>query len=898
MSLSNILYTIILYPLVQLIEISYKIFDKLFSNTGFSVIGVSLTVTLLCLPLYIVAEHWQKVERDTQTKLKPGIDRIKSTFKGDEQYMILNTFYKQNHYHPMMALRSSFGLLIQVPFFMAAYSCLSNMPALQGQSFLFIRDMGQQDALFMIGAFPVNVLPIAMTLINIIAGAIYTKGFPIKEKLQIYGMALLFLVVLYESPSGLVLYWTMNNVFSLVKNIFYKLKHPVWTLYILMAIGLLGTVVFILFIYSGGISNTKRISASLPLLLCIPLPLYLKFINYLIDTKFVRLRDNKKERHLLFIFSSIACLLITGFLLPSSLITSSVQEFSNIGSFGCPTTFVFSTFWQSFGIFIFWAFCIYFLFNNKVQTVISVLFTLGLFLGVINSFIFAGDYGSMDVTLKFLDGIKTQSILFILINLSFCLLTVLVIFLFFILKKESWLKSVVSILCLVFVVLGIKNSIQIKSEYNEFQEILSKKENIDSDFSTKFHLSKTKKNVVVFMLDRAESSFFNDIYEEQNSIKEQFVGFTFYPNTISANGHTLMGSPGLYGGYEYTPSEMNKNPNKTLKEKHNEALLLMPRIFSEQADYRVVCSDLSWGNYSYVSDMSFTKAYEKIDGINLYGHYSSEFKKEYLSDGQSNNLFETVNRNLIWVSFFRQSLAIIRPAIYYKGSWWASETAEDLDSFIDIISELKYLPKLTDFSSDSGTLSIITNDATHKGINISSLNLVSSSTISEKYKNDDSYIIQVVAYKFLADWFEFLKKNNCYDNTKIIIVADHGIGYRNYEKYDNAFLENYDKDHLNPVLLVKDFNATGELKIDNTFMTNADVPTLALKDIVQNPKNPFTGKEINSDSKKDGFLVTTDELFMPYYSKSEYVFTTNPNSWYRVKDNIFIDSNWKKEIVK
>ena len=148
MTFGNILYTVILYPLVQIIEISYFLFDKLFDNTGIAILGVSLTVTLLCLPLYIVAEHWQQVERDTQKTLKPVIDRIKSVFKGDEQYMILSTFYKQNHYHPMMALRSSFGLLIQVQFFMAAYSCLSKMPALQGESFLFIKNLGQPDSIF------------------------------------------------------------------------------------------------------------------------------------------------------------------------------------------------------------------------------------------------------------------------------------------------------------------------------------------------------------------------------------------------------------------------------------------------------------------------------------------------------------------------------------------------------------------------------------------------------------------------------------------------------------------------------------------------------------------------------------------------------------------------------
>ena len=171
------LYTIIIYPLIQLIEFAFMLFYNVFKNEGISVIGVSLAVSIGTLPLYIVAEHWQQVQRDIEKKLDPGIKRIKSVFKGDEQYRILSTFYRQNHYHPLMALRSSFGLLIQVPFFIAAYSFLSNLPVLQGQPFFFIHDMGPQDALFHIGNFPVNVLPIAMTLINWVAGAIYTKGF-------------------------------------------------------------------------------------------------------------------------------------------------------------------------------------------------------------------------------------------------------------------------------------------------------------------------------------------------------------------------------------------------------------------------------------------------------------------------------------------------------------------------------------------------------------------------------------------------------------------------------------------------------------------------------------------------------------------------------------------------
>ncbi|MBR4387258.1 MAG: hypothetical protein IKP51_12140 [Treponema sp.] len=123
----SILYTVIIYPIRQVIEFFYVLFSQASKNQGISVIGVSLVFTLLCLPLYVVAEHWQEIERAVQIKMKPQIKRIKKAFKGDEQYMMLSTYYKQQHYHPLMALRSSFGLLIQIPFFIAAYSFLSHL---------------------------------------------------------------------------------------------------------------------------------------------------------------------------------------------------------------------------------------------------------------------------------------------------------------------------------------------------------------------------------------------------------------------------------------------------------------------------------------------------------------------------------------------------------------------------------------------------------------------------------------------------------------------------------------------------------------------------------------------------------------------------------------------------
>ena len=102
----DVLYTIIIYPIVQIIEFVFVFVEKVFKVTGLSIISVSAAVSVLCLPLYAVAEKWQQVERDTQKRLKPKVDKIKNVFRDDEQYMILSTYYRQNHYHPVYAMRT------------------------------------------------------------------------------------------------------------------------------------------------------------------------------------------------------------------------------------------------------------------------------------------------------------------------------------------------------------------------------------------------------------------------------------------------------------------------------------------------------------------------------------------------------------------------------------------------------------------------------------------------------------------------------------------------------------------------------------------------------------------------------------------------------------------------
>lgn len=66
------LFTIVIEPLVQILEFFYSVFYKMTDNEGLSVIGLSFVVTFCTLPLYMVAERWQEVQRRAETALMGG----------------------------------------------------------------------------------------------------------------------------------------------------------------------------------------------------------------------------------------------------------------------------------------------------------------------------------------------------------------------------------------------------------------------------------------------------------------------------------------------------------------------------------------------------------------------------------------------------------------------------------------------------------------------------------------------------------------------------------------------------------------------------------------------------------------------------------------------------------
>ncbi|MBQ3647344.1 MAG: YidC/Oxa1 family membrane protein insertase, partial [Spirochaetia bacterium] len=187
-----------------------------------SIILLSLSVTIIMFPLFYIAEVWKRKEQEVEKRMKKRLAYIKKYYTGQKRYCMIKATHRLEGYTAASSFRTSFGLLIQIPFFFAAYHLLSHYEPYRGVSWLFIKDFALPDGLL----WGLNLLPIAMTVINIVSSSIYMRGSRAKDIVELYVMAGVFLLLLYASPAALVLYWTMNNVFSVGKSLIFLRLFP------------------------------------------------------------------------------------------------------------------------------------------------------------------------------------------------------------------------------------------------------------------------------------------------------------------------------------------------------------------------------------------------------------------------------------------------------------------------------------------------------------------------------------------------------------------------------------------------------------------------------------------------------------------------------------------------
>jgi len=127
-------------------------------------------------------------------------------------------FMKENKVSP---LGGCLPMLIQIPIFFGFYRMLQSAIELRGARFLWACDLSQPDTVGIIPGlnFPINPLPLIMGVTQFWQVHLTPPSpgvDPVQQKIMKY-MPLMFLVILYNFSAGLALYWTVQNLLTIVQ---------------------------------------------------------------------------------------------------------------------------------------------------------------------------------------------------------------------------------------------------------------------------------------------------------------------------------------------------------------------------------------------------------------------------------------------------------------------------------------------------------------------------------------------------------------------------------------------------------------------------------------------------------------------------------------------------------
>ena len=367
---------------------------------------------------------------------------------------------------------------------------------------------------------------------------------------------------------------------------------------------------------------------------------------------------------------------------------------------------------------------------------------------------------------------------------------------------------------------------------------------------------------------------------------------------------------------------MNRRGSESLVSKHNEALKVLPVLFNQNG-YRVTVCNPPYANYQWIPDLSI---YDDYPEINAYIP-----DDDFSNTTNSASSVENNYRNFFCFSVMKTMPLAFQSTIYDSGRYNQSIFFSEEDAYwtqtienpsqayglnplfmkpYSILLSLPYMTHITE--ADTGTFLFLANDAAHESMLLQLPDYTPSVTVDNREydaANSDRFTLNgrtlavdnelqmrhyhgnMAVILQLGNWFDYLREKGVYDNTRIIMVSDHGYNLEQLSELmlDNGATKEKDVESFFPLLMVKDFNSEGFM-VSDEFMTNADVPTLATAGLIENPINPFTGKPINSDEKTahDQFIITASDWDLQENNGNTFL----PGTWARVKNNLWDKNNW------
>ncbi|RKX35079.1 MAG: hypothetical protein DRP71_04920 [Verrucomicrobia bacterium] len=180
-------------------------------NYGVAIIITTLIIKTILWPLTAQAARSSK----RMAKIQEPLKEIREKYKDDSQKQQQETLalFKANKINP---LGGCLPIFVQIPIFFGLFRMLQSASELRFAEFLWIADLSAPDTLARIAGFPINLLPLFMGVTMFYQMKMMPT--PTVDNMQakmFKFMPFIFLVICYNFSSGLVLYWTVQNLFTI-----------------------------------------------------------------------------------------------------------------------------------------------------------------------------------------------------------------------------------------------------------------------------------------------------------------------------------------------------------------------------------------------------------------------------------------------------------------------------------------------------------------------------------------------------------------------------------------------------------------------------------------------------------------------------------------------------------
>ena len=190
--------------------------NSVVGSYGWSIILLTLIVRTVFYPVTAKANTSMK----KMQSVGPKIQALREKYKDNPQMLNMKTMelYREEKVNPF---GGCLPILLQIPVFFALYATLEGAVQLRQVPFLWCKDLAAPDTIFSIPLYfvnlPFNPLVLAMTGLMIIQQRMTPMSADPMQKKMMMAMPIIMLLFLYNLPSGLTLYWTVSNFFSIVQ---------------------------------------------------------------------------------------------------------------------------------------------------------------------------------------------------------------------------------------------------------------------------------------------------------------------------------------------------------------------------------------------------------------------------------------------------------------------------------------------------------------------------------------------------------------------------------------------------------------------------------------------------------------------------------------------------------